>query len=245
MNTVLDPSEPDYTGPSPASTAQRRSIVQAPVTRPNGREPLMRTLALALLIPVAVCTACGSRDDSPAAPAPAVEAPEAAPMAETAEPQAGAPADAPRTTATASLFSAAGSEARGDLTLTFEGRAVRIQGELSGLAPGQEHGFHVHENGECTPPDFTSAGGHLNPTKDPHGGPKSAARHLGDMPNARADGNGRATIDVVVQGATLEDPDGGPNQILGKALVVHAMPDDYKTQPSGGSGDRIACGVIR
>jgi Cu-Zn family superoxide dismutase len=175
----------------------------------------MKTLALTLLIPVAICTAHG------AAPVP------------------------PQTTAKVSLTPAAGSSVQGNLTLSSEGLAVRIRGEITGLAPGKEHGFHVHEVGDCSLPDFTSAGEHFNPTKDPHGGPRSKARHLGDMPNAKADENGRAAIDVSIEGATLTDKDGGPNQILGKALVVHAMPDDYKTQPSGGSGARVACGVIR
>jgi Cu-Zn family superoxide dismutase len=144
-----------------------------------------------------------------------------------------------------SLTPAAGSAVKGDLTLESEGLAVSVRGEITGLTPGKEHGFHIHEVGECALPDFTSAGEHLNPTNDPHGGPRSKTRHLGDMPNAKADGNGRATIDVSLKGATLVDKDGGPNQILGKALIVHAMPDDYKTQPSGNSGARIACGVIR
>jgi superoxide dismutase, Cu-Zn family len=212
----------------------------------------MRTLALALLIPVAVCTACSNKNESPPAPAPtasaasAPAAPEVAPALGAGPPvSSGAVADAPQTTAMASLAPAAGGAAKGDLTLTTEGLAVHITGEITGLTPGKEHGFHVHEVGDCSAPDFTSAGAHLNPTKDPHGGPKSTARHLGDIPNVKADKDGHASIDVSVQGATLVDPDGGPNQLLGKALVVHAMPDDYKTQPSGGSGDRIACGVIR
>jgi len=150
-----------------------------------------------------------------------------------------------QTTAIVSLTPAAGSAVRGHLTLTNEGSAVYIRGELTGLAPGKEHGFHVHESGQCVLPDFASAGGHLNPTKDPHGAPKSTSRHLGDLPNAKADENGRAAVDISVKGATLVDKDGGPNQILGKALVVHAMPDDYKSQPSGNSGARVACGVIR
>lgn len=210
----------------------------------------MRTLALALLIPVAVCSACSSKNESPpaAAPAtaaPAAAAPEAAPALGTGAPVSGGAADGPQTTATASLTPAAGSAAKGDLTVTTDGLAVHITGDITGLTPGKEHGFHVHEVGDCSAPDFTSAGAHLNPTKDPHGGPKSKARHLGDIPNVKADKDGHASVDVSVQGATLVDPDGGPNQLLGKALVVHAMPDDYKTQPSGGSGDRIACGVIR
>jgi len=159
-------------------------------------------------------------------------------------PATAAPAT-PRTSAQASLVAARGSSVKGDLTLASQGTAVTIRGEITGLTPGKEHGFHIHENGQCTAPDFKSAGEHFNPTKDPHGAPDARSKHLGDMPNAKADDNGRATIDVSLPGATLEDKDGGPNQILGKAIVVHAMPDDYKTQPSGGSGDRIACAVIR
>ena len=195
----------------------------------------MKTLALALLIPVAICTA--------ATPAPA---PAPAPVNTAANAPATGAAPAPvRTTAQVSLTSAAGSSVKGNLTLTNQGTAVSIRGEITGLAPGKEHGFHVHEVGECSLPDFKSAGEHFNPTKDPHGGPQSTARHLGDIQNAKADENGRANVNVSVKGVTLVDKDGAPTQILGKALVVHAMPDDYKTQPSGGSGARIACGVIR
>jgi Cu-Zn family superoxide dismutase len=191
----------------------------------------MKTLALSLLFPVAICIAAtpATPPSNPATNAPATAA---APLP-------------PRTTAKVSLTPAAGSSVKGDLTLTNEGTAVSIRGELTGLAPGKEHGFHLHEVGECSLPDFKSAGEHFNPTKDPHGGPSATARHLGDIPNAKADENGRGTINVTLKGVTLVDKDGGPNQIVGKALVVHAMPDDYKTQPSGGSGDRISCGVIR
>ncbi len=215
----------------------------------------MKTLALALLIPVLICTACGNKEEPLATTAPtptAVPATEPVEVAANGTAMAAAPV-APATaaslpapaTAKVSLISSAGSSVKGDLSLTGEGGAVSIRGEITGLAPGKEHGFHVHERGECSLPDFKSAGEHFNPTKDPHGGPKSTARHLGDIPNAKADESGRATIDVTVKGVTLVDKDGGPHEILGKALVVHAMPDDYKTQPSGGSGDRIACGVIR
>jgi Cu-Zn family superoxide dismutase len=203
----------------------------------------MKTLALALLIPVAICTACSKKEESVANSAPAqMDAAASVP----ATPAAPVPAPA---TAHVSLTSAAGNSVKGDLTLTndaMEDRtAVSIRGEITGLVPGKEHGFHVHEVGECSLPDFKSAGEHFNPTKDPHGGPESKARHLGDIANAKADENGRATIDVSVTGATLGDKDAGPAEILGKALVVHALPDDYKTQPSGGAGARIACGVIR
>jgi Cu-Zn family superoxide dismutase len=195
----------------------------------------MKTLALAALIPVALC-AGPALQDSFAGEAPA--------RAGGGNPPATA-AVTPRSTAKASLVSAPGRSVQGDLTLSNEGTAVTIRGEITGLDPGKEHGFHVHENGQCSAPDFTSAGGHFNPTNAEHGGPKSDEKHLGDIPNVKADKDGRATVDVSVKGATLVDKDGSPNEILGKALVVHAMPDDYKTQPSGDSGARIACGVIK
>ena len=217
----------------------------------------MKTLALALLIPLAVCIACGKKDESIAttaatpsldtqAPAPSVAKPPPA----SADPARNAPAAVAAPAAIpgpvqVSLISAEGSNVSGVLTVTNEGGAVSILGEITGLAPGKEVGFHVHEVGECSLPDFASAGAHFNPTMDPHGGPKSTARHLGDLPNAKADKNGRALIDLTVKGPTLVDTDGAPTAILGKALVVHAMRDDYKTQPSGNSGARVACGVIR
>jgi Cu-Zn family superoxide dismutase len=220
----------------------------------------MKTLALALLIPLAICAACAKKEESVATPAP-VEAAANAPVADAAPVPAPAAVTAPAATsappatgaaiaaappiAHVTLISAAGSSVMGDLSLTSEGGAVAIRGIISGLAPGKEHGFHVHEVGDCSLPDFTSAGGHFNPAKDPHGGPKSKARHLGDIPNIEADKDGHASVDVTVKGVTLVDKDGAPTEILGKALVVHAMRDDYKTQPSGDSGARIACGVIR
>lgn len=174
----------------------------------------MKTLTFTLLVPVAICTAFAAEPLQPV------------------------------NSAKVSLIAAAGSPVKGDFTLQSEGYGVLIRGEITGLNPGEEHGFHLHEVGECALPDFSSAGGHFNPTKSPHGGPESESSHLGDLPNLEADESGRATVEVMVDGATLEDKDGSPNQLLGKALVVHALPDDYKTQPSGGSGDRIACGVI-
>lgn len=223
----------------------------------------MKTLALALLIPMAICTACAKKEEAVVSSAPAPE-PVSAPMDATpsapaatlpaaaptvADAAAPAPAPAPAAmpepaTAHVTLVSAASNSVKGDLILTDEGSAVSIRGVITGLTPGKEHGFHVHEVGECSLPNFQSAGAHFNPTKDPHGGPKSAARHLGDIPNLKADKDGHATLDINVKGVTLVDKDGAPHEIMGKSLVVHAKPDDYKTQPSGDSGDRIACGVI-
>jgi len=202
----------------------------------------MKILALALLIPIVACTACGKKDEPQAtSPAPADTAD--APATVNTPPAPPPPEPAP-STVHATLTAAAGSSVQGGFTLVNQGSGISIRGEITGLEPGKEHGFHVHEVGECALPNFESAGGHFNPTEDPHGGPESSARHLGDLPNAKADENGRALIDVNVDGVTLVDRDGAPTEIMGKAIVVHAMPDDYETQPSGGSGARIACGVI-
>lgn len=135
------------------------------------------------------------------------------------------------------------SPVRGELHLTSADGGVRVIGEIAGLAPGSEHGFHVHEHGDCSAPDASSAGGHFNPGAAPHGGPDAAARHLGDLPNIRANENGTADVNAVVAGATLND--GGPNNLVGKAFIVHAKADDYKSQPSGDAGARIACGVVQ
>lgn len=210
----------------------------------------MKTLVLAVLMPVAMCVACSKKDETVATPtpAPAESTPNATAGNATATARATdttpapAPANVPASgpaTAGVTLTPAAGSSVKGELTVSNEGDAVHIRGEITGLAPGTEHGFHVHEFGKCDLPDFQSAGAHFNPTKSPHG------EHLGDLPNAMADDNGHATINAIVKGPNLIDKDGAPSAIIGKALIVHAMPDDYKTQPSGGSGDRIACGVIR
>ena len=208
----------------------------------------MKTLVLALLIPVAICAGCSKKEESATSAPTATETP-ANPPATSATPATGdaaatTPATAPAAAASppighVSLISAAGSSVKGELTVNNEGDAVYIRGEITGLTPGKEHGFHVHEFGKCDLPDFKSAGEHFNPTKAPHN------EHLGDLPNARADETGRATINALAKGPNLVDKDGAPSAILGKALIVHALPDDYKTQPSGGSGERIACGVIR
>ena len=206
----------------------------------------MKTLLLALLIPAVMCTACGNREEPATTPAPApVDAAADAPASGNAPASAPAAPEPPPSTAHATLTPAAGSSVQGGFTLVNQGSAVSIRGEITGLEPGKEHGFHVHEVGECALPGFESAGGHFNPAEASHGGPGTSARHLGDLPNAKADENGRALIDITAEGVTLVDRDGAPTAILGKAIIVHAMPDDYETQPSGGSGDRIACGVIR
>jgi Cu-Zn family superoxide dismutase len=121
---------------------------------------------------------------------------------------------------------------------------VRIAGLVKGLKPGTEQGFHIHEKGDCSAPDASSAGDHFNPTSQPHGNPKaSGPKHVGDMVNLRADSQGIAKVDLFIEGAALQS--GTPNDVAGKAIVVHQKPDDYTSQPAGDSGDRVACGVIR
>ncbi len=117
---------------------------------------------------------------------------------------------------------------------------VDVRGRVSGLTPNQEHGFHVHETGNCSSVDAMSAGEHLNPAAKRHG-PPEAEHHAGDLPALKADANGVASVHARVTGNVLGS---GAGDFAGKALIVHARPDDYATQPSGNSGARIACGVI-
>jgi superoxide dismutase, Cu-Zn family len=132
----------------------------------------------------------------------------------------------------------------GTLNLVAEKNGVRIAGLIKGLKAGTEQGFHIHEKGDCSAPDASSAGGHFNPTSQPHGNPKtSGPKHLGDMVNLRADAQGVAKVEMLIDGATLQS--GRPNDLAGKAIVVHQKQDDYTSQPAGNSGDRVACGVIR
>jgi Cu-Zn family superoxide dismutase len=102
------------------------------------------------------------------------------------------------------------------------------------------HGFHIHEKGDCSAADASSAGGHFNPTGKPHGGPDSDARHAGDFGNIEADATGNARYSRTFSDLTLD----GESSIIGKAIIVHQKADDLKTQPSGDAGGRIGCGVI-
>ena len=142
-------------------------------------------------------------------------------------------------TATATLAPTAGNTAAGSVTFTQSGDKVTVNAKLTGLAPGG-HGFHIHEKGDCSAPDAMSAGGHFNPTGKPHGAP-DADHHAGDMPMLQADASGNATLTADLKGIGIGS---GPADIVGKAVIVHKDADDYKTQPTGNSGARVACGVI-
>jgi superoxide dismutase, Cu-Zn family len=118
---------------------------------------------------------------------------------------------------------------------------VEAQLTLTGLKPNSQHGLHIHEKGECSPPDFKSAGEHFNPDSQPHGAPGAPISHVGDLGNITADANGNFSGVVKVPNATFD----GPRSILNRSLVVHEKTDDLSTQPAGDSGDRIACTVIK
>ena len=139
----------------------------------------------------------------------------------------------------AELAPTEGYEARGTVYFEPVDGGVRIRAEIRGLEPGR-HGFHVHEIGDCSAPDASSAGGHFNPTGSPHGGPTEAERHAGDLGNLEAGPDGVARYDRVDALIALS----GPDAILGRGVVVHARADDLTSQPSGAAGPRVACGVI-
>jgi superoxide dismutase, Cu-Zn family len=150
---------------------------------------------------------------------------------------------APAPTASAQLKTADGKDV-GTATLTQTRTGVRFALALKGLSPG-EHAFHLHAVGKCEPPGFTSAGPHFNPDNKKHGKLNQEGHHAGDMDNIRVPKSGNVNLTVVDKDITLEK--GKPNSVFqdsGTALVIHAGQDDYKTDPAGNAGDRIACGVI-
>jgi Cu-Zn family superoxide dismutase len=128
----------------------------------------------------------------------------------------------------------------GAITFTQMDDKVRVTGEITGLPPGK-HGIHIHEKGDMSAPDLMSTGGHYNPDKHVHGGPTTSPVHAGDLGNLTADSSGKASIDLTVDDITLG---GAKNDIVGKAVIIHAKEDDFKSQPSGNAGARIAGGVI-
>jgi superoxide dismutase, Cu-Zn family len=99
----------------------------------------------------------------------------------------------------------------------------------------------VHEKGDCSAPDAASAGGHFNPTGQPHAAREAPARHLGDLGNVEADASGKVQIKLVDPKLRLD----GPESIVGKAIIIHEKADDYTTQPTGNAGGRVACGVVK
>ena len=181
----------------------------------------MRTTALAGFSLLALAACSSTPKAPPAAPAPVSTAQQAVVM----------------------LASASGSRVSGKLTLAPMGDGVHISGEVGGLPPNGQFGFHVHDKGDCSAVAATSAGGHFNPAASAHGRAGGHAHHAGDMDNVVSDGAGLARVDVHLQGVTLGG--GAANDIAGRAVIVHADPDDYHSQPTGNAGARVACGVIK
>ena len=142
------------------------------------------------------------------------------------------------TKAVAKLESKSGSQVTGTVTFTKTDDQVEVVADIQNLKPGN-HGFHIHDKGDCSAPDAASAGGHFNPTHQHHGGPNTAEHHAGDLGNIVADASGKAHLDWK---GKLDLS--GPNSIIGKSVVVHEKEDDLKTDPAGNAGARIACGVI-
>ncbi len=145
-------------------------------------------------------------------------------------------------TARATLKDAAGKSI-GEASLRETPSGVLIAVDLSG-APAGVHAFHVHGTGKCEPPKFDSAGGHLGAAAKQHGFLNSAGPHAGDLPNVHVPADGRLSFEVLLPGATLSSGSGALLDADGAALVLHAAADDYRTNPAGAAGDRIACGVI-
>ena len=182
----------------------------------------MRKLSSAAAIIILGLAACGS-------PEPADEA-----GAGTVQPESSA---SPQQTV-AALQNADG-ESVGTATATESGGRIAISLTVQDLPPG-EHGVHVHQTGQCEAPKFESAGGHWNPTAEQHGLDNPAGQHAGDMPNLTVGEDGSGSLEYTLEGATLS----GLLDADGAAFVVHANRDDQKTDPSGDSGDRIACGTF-
>jgi Cu-Zn family superoxide dismutase len=188
----------------------------------------MRLLLFTLLTAIMLLTACEVDDpEDPTTDAPAADDP-----AQTETP----------VLAAAVLEPTEGNQVTGTVNFLEAPDGIRVRATIEGLEPNTTHGFHIHEEGDCSAPDGTSAGGHFNPTDDPHGGPNDPAdqRHVGDLGNLESNADGVATYERVDDLLTVE----GNTSILGRGMIVHAGTDDLESQPTGDAGARLACGVI-
>ena len=142
---------------------------------------------------------------------------------------------------TAKLEPTRGNATSGTVSFVQTGDGVQVSGEVRGLKPDSEHGFHIHEKGDCSSGDGMSTGGHYNPGGKPHGAHGAGEHHTVDLPSLKADKYGVAAFSFVSRSISVAGP---TNDITGKGLIVHRDPDDYKTQPTGNAGPRLACAVI-
>jgi len=201
----------------------------------------MNRMLLMFTLCAAVFAGCSKKSSGDAAkPTPPAEpATATAPAPVEAEPPAPAPPAPPRAAST-TLAPTAKSKVTGTVSFKEVEGGVEVTANVENLKPG-DHGFHVHEKGDCSAPDASSAGGHFNPGGHPHGAPDAEHRHEGDFGNLTAGKDGKATKTFVMKGITLDD---SPTSIIGKGFIVHEKADDFKTQPTGNAGGRVACGVI-
>ncbi|UYL10317.1 superoxide dismutase family protein [Bdellovibrio sp. SKB1291214] len=174
---------------------------------------------LAPVLAALVIGACAHKEEAPVAPA--------AP-----------PPPPPPTQAHAVLKAAKGSKIAGTIHFTEANGEITVKADVTGLKKGSFHGFHIHEVGTCEG-DFSSAGGHFNPTGKKHGSPTAEEKHVGDLGNVKADKKGVLNTTI-----TLKAPLNGPEGIIGKSIIIHKGKDDLKSQPAGNSGPREACGII-
>lgn len=196
-------------------------------------KPLLILSVFALVFTVA-CGG-GGEDSGYGSEEPAETEPTEPAMDEPAEPK----------TATAELHGQEGSTIHGTVVFSQapDGGPVSITAEVEGLDGAGSHGFHIHETGDCSAADFTSAGGHFNPTGAPHGGPNDAEHHAGDLGNIEIGDHGMGTLSLSSSMITLAE--GADNSVIGKAVILHAGTDDLETQPTGDAGARLACGVVK
>ena len=143
--------------------------------------------------------------------------------------------------ATAVLTPTTGNRVAGQVTFTRTGDTVRVVGEVTGLAPNTEHGFHIHDKGDCSSGDGMSTGGHFNPAATAHGAYAASEHHAGDLASLKADAYGVAKFSYTTNSVSVGE---GMADVIGHGLIVHRDADDFKTQPTGNSGPRLACGVI-
>jgi Cu-Zn family superoxide dismutase len=140
--------------------------------------------------------------------------------------------------ASAEIHSTTMKDVKGTVTFEEKPESLMVMADISGLKKDAKLGFHIHENGICEGPDYKTAGNHFNPHMAKHGSPDTDKSHAGDMGNIQTDKDGHASSVVNLKGVTL-------TEVMGKAVLIHAKTDDLKTQPSGNSGGKIACGLIR
>ena len=189
-------------------------------------KPPLFLLVLVLLVSV---TACSPKADSPAPEASSEPAAQVVEVVEEA------------LVAVAVLTPGAGTEVAGTVTFTQTGEGVVVAAHVSGVAPGL-HGIHLHEKGDCSAEDFTSTGGHFNPTGDPHGGPNDSIRHAGDFGNIEVGADGSGHLELLTDMLTVEPT--AEATVIGRAVILHEGEDDLESQPTGAAGARLACGTV-